>query len=386
MSVLRFSYYSVAYLGLAVCLSLALPVLFPEAVSFQGHADVTSVSPDGTTLATRSQQDQTIKLWDVATRTIWANLHGNAVVFSPDGKMLALVNEQDQTITVWKVATRKEQATLQGQMTSLAFSPRGKILAAVGKDDNTVHLWDVATGQELRTLPGQTSPLAFSPDGNTLASASCNESVKLWDVASSKELRAYPVHNDSASDILFSPVGNTLAIVSHHHLDGTIQLWDVTRNNERVIFRVGNGWIHSLVFSPDGTTVATGDAVGALGLWDVITGMNIASFNGREDMENVVFSADGRLVASRDVYETVYILDVARGKMTTWNEGSQLFSSRPRLFRWVFDTFPGVFEGHQRTVRSIMFTPDGKLVAFGHDEQDRQTVKMWVVAAFANKK
>ncbi|MGI2909791.1 WD40 repeat domain-containing protein, partial [Hassallia sp. VBCCA 56010] len=77
--------------------------------------------------------------------------HSNSVrsvAFSPDGKTLASGSD-DNTIKLWDVATGKLSQTLTGHsnsVRSVAFSPDGKTLAS-GSDDNTIKLWDVATGK-----------------------------------------------------------------------------------------------------------------------------------------------------------------------------------------------------------------------------------------------
>ncbi|MEJ7616205.1 MAG: hypothetical protein WKF30_04360 [Pyrinomonadaceae bacterium] len=107
----------------------------------------TTISPDGRIMATGSNDDKTVKLWDVASGRELATLHGHAgpiqsLAFSPDGRRLATGSE-DHTVKLWDVATRQELITLRGHTDTvryIKFSAQGKILATVG-DDNIVRVW-----------------------------------------------------------------------------------------------------------------------------------------------------------------------------------------------------------------------------------------------------
>ena len=83
-------------LTLLVLSTIGLQTTFAQ-VTLEGHTNTVysvSFSPDGTTLASGSSDD-TVKLWDVATRTNIATLEGHtsalghSVSFSPDGTTLA---------------------------------------------------------------------------------------------------------------------------------------------------------------------------------------------------------------------------------------------------------------------------------------------------------
>ena len=136
----------------------------------------------------------------------------------------------DNTVKLWDVATKQNTATLEGHtyvVWPVAFSPDGTTLAS-GSLDNTVKLWDVATGTNITTLEGHTdgvNSVAFSPDGTLLASGSWDDTVKLWDVATHENIATLEGHTGGVYSLEFSPDGTTLASGSGA---GTSILWDVS--------------------------------------------------------------------------------------------------------------------------------------------------------------
>jgi WD40 repeat protein len=73
----------------------------------------------------------------------------------------------------------------------LALSPDGLRLAA-GASDGRITIWDVASHQEVATLEGHqesVTQLAFTPDGDHLVSAS-KDQLRVWRAASWAEIEA----------------------------------------------------------------------------------------------------------------------------------------------------------------------------------------------------
>jgi WD40 repeat protein len=192
--------------------------------SLVGHADIVkdvAFSRDGL-LASAGGYDQTVRLWEVGTDTVAHTLTGHTgmvtrVAFSPDGNLLASAGanikqeiirtsgsphnrqgRRDQTVRLWDVSTRSERFTLTGHtdgVQDVAFSPDGRLLASAALD-RTVRLWDVSTGSAVNTLTGHiggVSSIAFSPDGSLLAAAGSNEpSVRLWADYCNKQAPSVP--------------------------------------------------------------------------------------------------------------------------------------------------------------------------------------------------
>jgi WD40 repeat protein len=147
-------------------------------------------SPDGRTLALGWGRPL-VRLWDVARGQEWPPLAGDAarvtaVAYSPDGKTLAAAIDRwgDDTLQLWDVATRREKAAWTGRVSDLAFSPDSRLLVTVGRD-GCLRLGDTADGRLRETFrwhQSEITTVAFSPDGRWLATGGNENRVKLWPV------------------------------------------------------------------------------------------------------------------------------------------------------------------------------------------------------------
>ena len=142
--------------------------------SLEGHEQaVRSVafSPDSALLASGSD-DQTVKLWRMADRTLVTNFvdHIGPVTFSPDGRYLAMTRVDGRT-DFYNLTNGLIEKTLEGGGSAIDFSPDGKILGMVS--GGLLKFWRVADGTLLQTYDQEVEGLAMcidiAPNGKLFA-------------------------------------------------------------------------------------------------------------------------------------------------------------------------------------------------------------------------
>jgi WD40 repeat protein len=214
-------------------------------------------------------------------------------VMAPDGR-LAGSFLTGHAILFWDPAKGKAVQTIEpdkkarGSWSSLAFSPNGK-LAATGKliprpksdedspYEETVYVWDIAAGKlvkKFRARPGHVVRLMFSPDGETLAVISLPTKLELWHLPTGRLLREMSLLEDgelprvfSLPTVAFAPHGHWLAFT---HQPGEIALLETHTAKQILALRGHQGYVSSLAFSPDNRRLLTGGRDTTALLWSVL--------------------------------------------------------------------------------------------------------------------
>jgi WD40 repeat protein len=254
---------------------------------------------------------------------------GPGVIFLPDGKTL-FTGYEANFVRFWDIATGRPLRTIrvaEKYYTCRAVSPDGKLLA-IG-DFEGIRLLDMASGKEIRKISTpMVSALAFTPDGKGLLSGDGNVGAKetgvhVWDVATGTERHRLLCHKQEVAFVAATPDGKTL--ISASRWDHKIHFADLTTGKEVRWLQESEFEDHAYAISPDGRYLAVGGTL------------------------QLRFLNPGH----RNWFPALRLIDIATGQTVR-----QL-------------------EGHDDSVDSVAFSPDGKTLA---GSSFRKTIRFWEVA------
>ncbi|NET30511.1 MAG: NACHT domain-containing protein [Cyanothece sp. SIO1E1] len=249
----------------------------------KGHDDwvwTMAFSPGGEFLA--SGGDGQVRLWQTTTGQCLLTRPGHtdvvrSVSFSADGRLLASASD-DQTLILWDVATRRELIRLSpriGRLHTVCFSPNGQYLAC-GSRNGMLQAWSLETHQPLWHQAGHSErvhTLAFSPDSCTLASGSYDGSAQLWTADTGQPLEKWEQISSRIYVLGFEPQSGEALVVSSETQTSHILILRNLKTGEQIkVFERHQAEMHQACFSADGQHLASCSQRGEIYIWSLATG------------------------------------------------------------------------------------------------------------------
>jgi WD40 repeat protein/serine/threonine protein kinase len=196
--------------------------------------------------------------------------------------------------------------------------------------------------------------VAFSPDGRTLASASHDRTIQIRDAVDGDLLRTLRGHGDAVYALAFSRDGRWLASASW---DKTVKLWDPDTDSPALMTLGPHEFeVYRLAVSPDGRYLASATAGDVLRIWDLQTRQVVLQRSEPQSFFGLAFSPTEPGVIATSHYQTIRIWNFHTGKELA------------------------TLSGHHSFIKSIVFSPDGRLLASGTGDLlrgDTGEVHLW---------
>jgi len=242
-------------------------------------------------------------------------------------------------------------------VTMVIYSPDGKRLAT-GSADNTVRVWDSVTGEQQLVLRSKfgVKCISFSDDGERIACGS-TRGITFWDSIG----REISSRESTNQDSYIFPISKT----SDHDLNFStlrcIQFVDTNTGNDMVLSEC-HATIIDYTLSPDKLTIAV---VGGIEVDDIARAA--APFR--------LLATDTGLEQAVLHDHKVFINSVCFGPYSKYKVSGRGF---PDNFLVLWDAETGrslaKLKGHENSINSIAYRPDGSRIASGSFDQ---TVRLW---------
>ncbi|MGH3625311.1 MAG: WD40 repeat domain-containing protein, partial [Sciscionella sp.] len=270
----------------------------------------------------------------------------------------------------------------------LDYSRDGGMLA-IGSDYGGVLVCDTTTGAPLRTLRGHRGRVFLVTYGDgVLITGSNDATVRIWDAATGSCRHVLHGHKQWPWPVVISPSGKELATGD---ADGALRMWDIDSGTLLREFRADGGLVFSLAFS--GSLLAAAYQDGRVLLADTDTGESRVELTGAAgSVYRVAFSPSGDLLATGGHGGAVRLWDPATGRLRTELSGHTgrvytlaFHPSEPLLASGdtdgsvrVWDTTTGELRhalgGNWAAIYWVAFSPDGESLASG---DSAGAVRLW---------
>ncbi|MFT4547564.1 MAG: WD40 repeat protein [Pseudoalteromonas tetraodonis] len=313
-----------------------------EVRSFHGHSGgVTclTISPDGRQLVSGSEQDGTVRFWDLdsgaqllqlprdlkvnlayrARREAWAALgglskHGERIrntganvgnpislAFTNRGKHLA-IGCSDSYVRLYDIKNTQLDGWWPeriGRLTS--FPVRKQLIVGSGADgadqDGVARVYDGtdATAYEpLRQLPGSGGFVSASPDGHAVATGSDKGHISVFDADFA--LRARNPHFGEIEAIALRNHGTCVAASRRGSPD--VDFWNLV-DDKRLKLEGHVGTVDALSYAPDASVFASGSADQTIRIWHGTSGKAVRVLKGHAGVvSSLVWLRDAKTLIS----------------------------------------------------------------------------------------
>ncbi|MGL6072773.1 MAG: WD40 repeat domain-containing serine/threonine protein kinase [Fimbriiglobus sp.] len=250
------------------------------------------------------------------TRSAWKSQKfdraATSLEFSPDGKNLVVGDEKLMLLDPESMAVLK-QWPFQAGIRGMRWEPSGTRIAVSSID--RASLFDVSTGKILWQQPAFNSPrMAWDPQSRWVAFLDQPLRCRIADPATGSSQRTLSQIDEAFT---FSPDGkHFVAVVTNASHSHSLVFWRTVDWKEEKTIPLGVDFVKAMSFSSDGKQIAVGSAIGAVLIFDAMTGTRTQSLeaNGKT-CESLEWEPSGRWLAGHDIDGQIRVWETS-----TWME------------------------------------------------------------------
>ncbi len=326
-------------------------VITGKEVFFDPHP-IVIIHPDGKQVGIYTNNELYFKdildSQDIQFKGLWpGELEGIlGISFSPDGEWLVGSN-QDGFISVWEIDGNAEIYRIAGEgwLKKAVISRDGQTLMAIV--DNEVVLWELSSFQEMEQT--YTGGFEQTEQYDSWFSFKDGDSVSYRNFATDQEIQGIPV-SEASRNFAISPEGSWLAFVGGFSTTSLPTFSRLEYFEELRLYNVASGKETPLEqvicdpslleFSSDGKLLIETCVDGTIQFFDTLSGRKMYPDLNVDFSTCLSISPDGKRIAIGSYLNSEYMVRV--WNISTGEEISRL--------------------SHDDHVRSVEFSPDGKLV------------------------
>lgn len=312
--------------------------------TLKGHRDgvrAVKFHPTYSILATASE-DATIKIWDYESGKLERTLQGhqdsvNDIDFNSAGTLLVSCSA-DLSLKLWNFESNEYSClkTLHGHdhsVSGVCFLASGDQLLSCSRD-KSIKLWEVSTGYCLKTYTSHEQwvrTITLSPVTSIFASGSMDHSIKLWNIQSGEVIKTLNQHEHVVECLAFSnPLADQFIQTlrqeesKNNGINGTQLNGNSTTSTSSSSSSSSSSSTSSTSTSSSSTSSSAPSSAGGLYLasgsrdcsiriWDVQSGVCIATLIGHDSwLNSVLFHPCGRYLLSCSDDKSIRCWDISK--------------------------------------------------------------------------
>ncbi|WP_201097224.1 hypothetical protein [Thiocystis minor] len=282
----------------------------------QGHSNTANhVVLAGDRLAVSASEDETLRVWNLATghcEHVLVGHKGSVNHVALAGNLRAVSASGDGTLRVWNLATGLCERVLEGhsgRVMHVALAADQRAVSA--SDDGTLRVWNLETGHCDRVLRGHWGGVryVFLAGDRRVVSASHDFTLRVWNLETGDCEQVLIGHSNTVKKVALA--GHRRVVSAS--VDGTLRVWDIETGNCEQVLNGNAGDVNDVVLASDQRVVsAYGD--GTLRVWSIQEGNCERVLNGHTmTVRHVGLVGNGRAV-SNSSDNTLRVWDLETGR------------------------------------------------------------------------